>query len=52
MRTKAIRLSGIIRSMADSKSKKQRRSPLKIELSFDDAMKKIIKAKPLPKKKT
>jgi len=32
-------------------SKKQRKPPLKIDLTFDEAMKKIVQAKPLKKKK-
>jgi len=37
-------------AMDKPKPKKHRQPPMKIDLSFDDAMEKIIKAKP-PKKK-
>ena len=37
--------------MEKPKPKKRRLPPLKIEGTFDEAMVKIIKAKPLPKKK-
>jgi hypothetical protein len=33
------------------KAKKKRQSPLHINLSFDDAMSKILKAKPIKKRK-
>jgi hypothetical protein len=31
--------------------KKKRQSPLKIDLSFDEAMKKIVEVKPQPKRR-
>ncbi|HUD06935.1 MAG TPA: hypothetical protein VMR34_03550 [Candidatus Saccharimonadales bacterium] len=34
------------------KPKKKRLPPFKIDLNFDEAMKKIVQAKPLPKKKS
>jgi len=37
--------------MDKPKSKKRRLPPLKIEGTFDETMAKIMKAKPLPKKK-
>jgi len=33
------------------KPKKHRQPPLKIDLSFDEAIKKMVKAKPVKKKK-
>jgi hypothetical protein len=32
-------------------SKKRRQPPFKIDTSFDEALKKIVRAKPYPKKK-
>jgi hypothetical protein len=36
--------------MDKPKPKKHRQPPLKIDLSFDEAMRQIVKAKPLKKK--
>lgn len=38
-------------AMDSPKPKKRRQPPFKIDLSFDDAMKKIVQAKPIKKKK-
>jgi hypothetical protein len=37
-------------AMEKPKPKKRRQPPMKIDLSFDDAMKKIVQAKPIKKK--
>jgi hypothetical protein len=37
--------------MGSSKPKKHRQPPMKIDLPFDEAMKKIVQAKPIKKKK-
>jgi len=38
-------------AMDKPKPKKHRQPPLKIDLSFDEAMEKIVQAKPIKKKK-
>jgi hypothetical protein len=44
-------MSSIIDAMDNPEPKKRRQPPMKIDLPFDEAMGKIVQAKPIKKKK-